>query len=119
MEFSVKINLGENGATNYSALNTALRQVTNQIQEIYADSITHRLPIPEFKAEAHDIARYDVVEPPQIIGQWKIAPLPEKLSDRLLAVFPWLAEEEETSISGADTLEELQQLFNSLIAEGH
>lgn len=118
MEFTLKIMLGKDFAANYSELNTALRQVTRQIQDIYIDSITHRLPIPEFKPEACNVLKHDLLEPPLNIGQWKVAPSDQKLSDRLLTVFPWLAEEDETSISGADTLEELQQLFTSLTAEG-
>ena len=60
---TVKINLGENGVANYSALNTALRHVINQIHDIYADFITYGL-IPEFKQEAHHVVKYDLVDAP-------------------------------------------------------
>ena len=34
----------------------------------------------------------------------------------LESVFPWLATEEETQVSGADTIDDLQQLYCSLKA---
>lgn len=52
------------------------------------------------------------------IGHWTVAPADRKLSDRLLAVFPWLTDENEASVSGADTIDDLQQLFHSLVADG-
>lgn len=40
-----------------------------------------------------------------------------RFAARLLDIFPWLGDEEEQSISGADTIENLQTLYDSLRAE--
>jgi hypothetical protein len=38
------------------------------------------------------------------------------IADRLLDIFPWLGTDEEEQISGADTIDELQELYDSLRA---
>jgi hypothetical protein len=119
LEFTLKLKLGKDGATDYSALCIYLIRAARRVEEFYIDRLGHGLKVPRFKQRAETIFKFNPDGSENlstVVGALKIWPK-ENLSGRLLEHFPWLGTDEE--VSGADTVEALQDFYDELIAEGN
>jgi hypothetical protein len=119
LEFTLKLKLGEDGAKDYAALSKELIGVAHRIAIISNAPLKRGQKARPFELITGAILKVNPDDASHIlIGEWKIAQ-EEKLSSRLLKSFPWLAPDNDESVSGADTVDELQQFYDHLVAEGN